>query len=374
MVGEETVGDRDLPEQRAGLLTGPRLGWMLSATVTVAWIVAVVVAGWVGRVAGHWEAAATMLFGSFLSGSSPVGGGTVAFPVFTKALEVPSPVARTFGLSIQAVGMTMASISIVASRRPVHRRAVVLGSVAGIGALLVSAVVAGDRSESFWPPTMAAPWVKATFSIVLATTSFLMVHHLRAHDRAGRVDVHDELRWTPRLDVALVAVAAAGGLLASLTGTGTNIVVFLFLVVVVGVDPGRALPSAVIVMAAVSVAGIGLYGIVDGQLDADPGAGSTDLFGLWLAAVPVVVWGAPLGSLAAALVRERVLVRFVAALAAIEVATTFLLVPELRTEVALLAYVVVGLVALPATFLVIQANRHRLFGGAGDPGSAGPVG
>jgi len=351
----------------------PRLSWWLSGLATAIWAVAVLAFGHLARVVDHWESSVTMLFGSFLAGSSPEGGGAVAFPIFTKGLEVPSPVARTFGLSIQAVGMTMASISILLSGRPFHRRAVLVAGPAAIGGFAVAVAAFGRPEELFWSSSIGAAWVKASFSILLATTSILMLRHLRsAPDRDLLA-----LAWNRRLDVGVVCVAAAGGFLSSLTGTGANIVLFLFLVVLVGVAPKEALPSAIMVMAAVSVVGLVLFGLVDGQLDvdvvgdrvvavggraADLDAGRADLLGLWLAAVPVVVWGAPLGSLAASLVAEHQLVRFVAVLAAVEVATTFLLVPELRTEVSLVLYLVIGLAALPLAFVVAQRRRLSLFG------------
>ncbi|MGI9613211.1 MAG: TSUP family transporter [Acidimicrobiales bacterium] len=355
----------------------PWLGWWLSGAATVVWILAVLVAGSGGRVLDNWESAATMLVGSFLAGSSPEGGGAVAFPVFTKALGVPGPVARTFGLSIQAVGMTMASISILLARRPIHRRAAVVGATAAIVGFGIGAFGFGESDLAFWPPSIGAAWVKATFSIVLATTSFLMIRHLRQagrhhHDPAG-------VGWNHRYDAALVVVAVLGGFLSSLTGTGANIVVFLFLVVLAGVGPRVALPTAIIVMTAVSIVGFVLFGLIDGQLDvamvddrvvavggkpvgAAIADGRSDLLGLWLAAIPVVVWGAPLGALAASIVAERHLVRFVAFLAAIEVATTVVLVPELRSEAALVAYLVLGLAALPTAFVLGQRYRSRVFG------------
>lgn len=344
--------------------------WVLSGTATLIWLVAVVSTGMGGRVLGHWESAVTMLFGSFLAGSSPEGGGAVAFPVFTKALHVPAPVARTFGLSIQAVGMTMASLSIMAFRREIHGRTVVLGSVGAIAGFLAAVAASGQAEVVFWPPSISGPWVKATFSIVLATTSVLMLRHLRHEE-------HEPFpEWNRRLDLGVLVVAVAGGVLSSLTGTGANILIFLFLVVLAGVRPKVALPTALMVMAAVSVVGFTLFGLIDQQLavevvddrvtavggaPVDFAAGEADLLGLWLAAVPVVVWGAPLGSLAASLVREHHLVRFVAALAAIEVITTAVLVPELRTEPALIVYLLVGLVALPALFIILQRYRQRVF-------------
>lgn len=366
--------------------TGRRIGWALSALASAVWLVVVTSADLWARVLGHWESALTMLFGSFLAGSSPEGGGAVAFPVFTKALEVPAPAARTFGLSIQAVGMTMAAIAIVLNRRPIHRRSLLIGVAVAVPAFLLAAFGLGSADEAFRPSVVPTAWVKATFSIVLATTSILMVRHLR-HEPGE----HRYRGWSPRLDLGVAIVAAAGGLLSALTGTGANILIFLFLVVLADVAPKTALPTAISVMAAVSIVGFVVFGLVDGHLDiellsasgaegaatgddrvvsvggipVDLAAGRADLFGLWLAAVPVVVWGAPLGSLAASLVDERHLVRFVALLAAVEVVSTFVLVGELRTEPALVAYLVVGLVVLPAVFIMLRRHRLRVFDPAG---------
>ena len=354
-----------------------RKGWALSLALSLVWLVAVVATGTVGRVVDHWESAVTMLFGSFLAGSSPEGGGAVAFPVFTKALHVPSAVARTFGLCIQAVGMTVAAIAIIVNRRPIHRRATVLASGFAVLGFLVSAVAFGNHGMAFWPTSFGPGWTKATFSIVLATTSVMMILHLR-----HRTGDHVAREWTARHDVGLAVAALAGGVLSSLAGTGANILVFLFLVVLVDVSAKVALPSALIVMAAVSVAGFALFGLLDGQLfveldadrvtsvggvAADLPAKHNDLLGLWLAAVPVVVWGAPLGSWAAARVKEATLVVFVACLAAAEVLTTFVLVDELRTNGAMLAYLIIGLVAFPTSLILLRQQRATVFATAPGP-------
>ena len=345
--------------------------WHISAAATALWLVIMLAGSHWSRAVDHWESAATMLFGSFLAGSSPEGGGAVAFPVFTKGLHVSGAVARTFGLSIQAIGMTVAAGAILDSRRPIHVRAAVIGSIAGIAGFLAGMVVLTDHDVVFWPSTVPTPWVKATFSIVLATTSLMMVRHLRHGDSP-----HPPTDWTRRHDVGLVLAALCGGVLATMTGTGTNIVLFLFLVLLADISPKNALPTVVVIMAAVSVVGMVLLGVVDGQLSVavtgdrvvEVGASSVDLradrndlFGLWFAAVPVVVWGAPLGSLVASRVRETQLVAFVALLAGVEVLTTVLLVQELRSEGPLIAYLVGGLVVLPTALLTLRANRYRIF-------------
>jgi len=357
----------------SSLHSADRRAWWMSAAAMAAWLVAATIGQHWGRVAEHWESAVTMLFGSFLAGSSPEGGGAVAFPVFTKGLDVPGPVARTFGLSIQAVGMTVAAAAILITRRPIHARATVIAAGAGVLGLLVGLVALGESDQVFWPSTIPTQWVKATFSIVLATTSVMMIRHLRR----GEVD-HSPQAWTQRHDVGLGVAAVLGGGLASMTGTGANIIVFLFLVLLADVNPKTALASAVIVMAVVSVAGTIVLGIVDGQLAVSLEAGRVvqvgsdtvdlradrnDLFGLWFAAAPVVVWGAPLGSWVADRVREAHLVAFVAVLAAAEVLTTAVLVEELRSEGPLVVYLAAGLVLAPLGMVWMRSRRALIFAG-----------
>ena len=58
----------------------------------------------------YWQSSITMIAGSFVAGATPLGGGAVAFPVFTKLMQVSSSDASFFSLLIQSVGMTFASL------------------------------------------------------------------------------------------------------------------------------------------------------------------------------------------------------------------------------------------------------------------------
>ena len=82
----------------------------------------------------YWPMSLTMLFGSFVAGSTPQGGAAVAFPVFTKVLQIPAVDSRTFGFMIQSIGMTMASVLIFARNIKVLPKVILwvtLGSVLG---------------------------------------------------------------------------------------------------------------------------------------------------------------------------------------------------------------------------------------------------
>ncbi|OAD19453.1 Permease [Candidatus Thiomargarita nelsonii] len=53
-----------------------------------------------------------MIFGSMIAGGTAMGGGAVAFPVFTKILDITPHDAKVFSLAIQGIGMTAASVTI----------------------------------------------------------------------------------------------------------------------------------------------------------------------------------------------------------------------------------------------------------------------
>ncbi|MCA9582752.1 MAG: sulfite exporter TauE/SafE family protein [Myxococcales bacterium] len=83
----------------------------------------------------HWPIAAAMGLGSYVAGSTPMGGGTVGFPVLVLLFDLPASMGRNFGLAIQSVGMTSASIFILCRRNPVESRTLryaIVGSAAGL--------------------------------------------------------------------------------------------------------------------------------------------------------------------------------------------------------------------------------------------------
>ena len=354
-----------------------RSGFAVSATVTVVWLVAVTATGRWGRVGDHLVAAATMVVGSFVAGATPQGGGAVAFPVFTKVLDVPAEVARSFSLCIQAVGMSCASAAIVLGRRPVVWSAVALGAPTGIVAFTLTLLLAGDAGAPFWPSDLPGPYVKLTFTLVVAAMAWAVLVGLRTPIRevAGGLPAIE-----PRLRVALVVAGALGGVASALVGSGADVFMYLFVVVLFGIRAGIGVPTSVVTMALVSVAGFVILGLIDGQLRVDlDGAGRVlavggetlaaplssqraDLFGMWLAAVPVVAWGAPLGAWVASRMSSRALVTLTLVVAGAEVISTAIFLEPLRTDPVLATYAVVGLVVAVGGVMALAANRHRLFG------------
>lgn len=304
---------------------------LLSGAVVATWVVCMAVTGLAGRAADNLPAAATMVFGSFVAGSTPQGGGAVAFPVFTKLLGVAAADARTFSLSIQAIGMGAASLAIALTGRAVDRRALRLTvpwSIVGyvVGFLLFSVLA---------PPS--AP-LKVLFTLVVVAAG-LATWTTRNRPAGGR----DAVLLTEQTEWWIASAAVLGGLASSLFGSGADVATYLVLTIVLGLRPSIGVATSVVTMAAVSVVGLTIS-LLTGALSIAPAAASVDVFGMWIAAIPVVVIGAPLGSWFASQVSAQLLVRFIAALAGLELLSTVLFLDDVRTDPTLGVLAVVGLV------------------------------
>jgi uncharacterized membrane protein YfcA len=374
---------RDIARRRRA-----RLAIGVSVTVTVVWAIAVTVYGLWPRVLGNWPASITMVFGSIVAGSTPQGGGAVAFPVFTKLLEVPAEVARSFSLCIQTIGMSAAALSIVINRRAVEWRTVAITTSAAAIAFGLVILLASDAASPYRPSLLAGAYVKVTFTIVLVAMAFVVY-------TGTRVSVREVHRVLPPLNqrmlLTLIVIGALGGGTSALVGSGMDVFVYLALVVFFTIDPKVGVPTSVICMALISVLGFVALGLYDQQLvvglnDAGevvrlgdaavtlsddgglvygtgPGAPALkyDLFGLWIAAVPIVAWGAPFGSWLAAQMTTRRLVQFVTLLALAEVISTAIFLRELRTDPVLLGYAIAGTAVTLGLLWLIAKNRARIF-------------
>lgn len=330
------------------------LVWGLPAAFTLSWILYVILAGHVDRVADNWRAALTMLFGSFVAGSTPQGGGAVAFPVFTKVLAMPAPVARSFSLTIQATGMVMAAASILLAGRKVDWTALGLGIAGGSAGLVFGLFALGDPSTPFWGSHIDSAFVKVSFTLLIFAVALIVRLSAAQQSKFEKVP-----HWGTRSVSLMLVFAFVGGIFSSLTGSGTDVLLFVFIVLVANVSTRVAIPTSIIAMAFVSVVGFMIVGLWHGQLniglegDQVVSVGGEafgpelatrfDLFGIWLAAAPIVVWGAPFGAWLAAKVSERTIIRFVATMAILEVLTTAIFLDQLHTDAVLASYAIIGL-------------------------------
>ena len=59
------------------------------------WIVLVTWGGHLGTALAHWPMAVAMAVGSYVAGSTPMGGGTVGFPVLVLLMDLPATLGQS---------------------------------------------------------------------------------------------------------------------------------------------------------------------------------------------------------------------------------------------------------------------------------------
>lgn len=253
----------------------------------------------------------TMVFGSFIAGATSEGGGAVAFPVFTKVLGIPSADARLFSLMIQSVGMTMAGLFIAVRRIPVIWGAIWHALASGaIGLVLGSLLL-----------RVPDPFPKLVFTFVTAMFGLFL-----AWNRWGRGATHPRRTDLPLSGPAsrpivrtLWLAGLLGGAVTSMVGVGVDMVVFILLTLRYGIDEKRSTPTTVVLMGLLSVVGFAWYGL--------HGAIPSHVWGYWMSAVPVVIFGAPLGAWVCSRIARDTLIGLLLALITLEVASTLWLIP-----------------------------------------------
>lgn len=226
----------------------------------------------------RWAAMLTMLFGSFIAGSSPEGSASIAYPVFTLLLKIAPPVARNFAFAIQSIGMTSASLLILGLRVKVewnYIKYVVIGGVVGlvIGTYYVVPLISPVMAKLFF----VSLWL--SFGLVLWYENL-----------SPKREVHDSIQNFQRNDqIRLIAFGLIGGIISSIFGTGINIFTYCLMTIYYRVSEKVATPSSVIIMTIETILGFSLHALILRDF-------SDESFKLWLACIPVVIFFAPLGA------------------------------------------------------------------------------
>ncbi|MHC4247153.1 MAG: sulfite exporter TauE/SafE family protein, partial [Planctomycetota bacterium] len=273
------------------------LGWLV--LVYVALGVLIGGGGHLGDAVANWPIAVAMAIGSYIAGSTPMGGGTIGFPVLVLIFDEPATIGRDFSFAIQAIGMTSASIYILARRLPIAWRVLapaMLGSMVGtpLGAILIA-------------PLVDDLLVKLLFAITWAGFGIAQLRLMR-----DLLEPEPLARPHPNFERAAGAVVGffGGLLIASITGVGVDMLLFVILVLLFRVDARCAIASSVLLMTVTSIVGLSTNALAFGI--------PAEVWLNWYAAAPVVAIGAPLGALAASLIPRGITLGIVSTLCVVQ--------------------------------------------------------
>ncbi len=244
--------------------------------------------------AEHWFYPATMVLGAFVAGSTPEGGGAVAFPVLSIFMDVDRVLARDFSLMIQSIGMTSASIFILTHRNTRIRHFKPLlwfVPVAFAGFLFGMHALQGMRVQI----------IQALFLSLIASFAFAYYFssHRGSEDRCGPKNRRD-FAYT-------LFILFVGGMCSSLFGSGADVLVYTLMVTHFAVKEKTATEFSVILMASLSVLAYAYRGLYEGAL-------TQYQVQTWLCAFPVVLVMAPLGAYVLKKVNKEYMLRAIVAL------------------------------------------------------------
>jgi len=268
----------------------------------------------------HWPITLTMVFGSFIAGATSEGGGAIAFPVFTKILHIPPLDAKVFSLAIQSVGMMAATLTIVVLRIAVEWRVIIYASFGGVVGVIVGAM--------FIAPLIPSGLLKMLFTAMIvsfALTLFILNWRLRLYNKAIPVFGQRE-KWV------IFCAGVIGGCFTGLVGNGIDIICFSVMVLLFRLPEKISTATSVILMAFNSVVGFALHLYMIGGF-------TTQVEQYWLAAIPVVVVGAPLGAYLCTLLSNKTIAMVLIMLIMIELVSSLSLIP-FTTEIAGISFTV----------------------------------
>jgi len=308
----------------------------LVTLILLGWAAAMQLLQWWDIYRETWPLALTMVPGSFIAGATAEGGGAVAFPVFTKAFGVASQDAKLFALMIQSVGMTMAALTIRLRRIPVLGRAIALALPGGIIGLVL-----GDLLL-----VLPEPYPKLFFSLVAAVFGLFLIYNRWVLRHAPHARLPHGGRGQ---DLLLILAGVLGGLVTAVIGVGIDMLLFIVLTLLYGIDEKISTPTTVALMGLLSVVGFLWHALVRQHI-------AVEVWQFWMSAVPIVVFGAPLGVWVCSRLARDGLLYLLLLLIALDLASTLWLIP---LDAARLTFLLVCAVISGLLFTLLLWLRQR---------------
>lgn len=256
----------------------------------------------------HWQVALTMAFGSFIAGATSEGGGAIAFPVFTKILHIAPRDAKIFSLAIQSVGMTAASLVILFMKIKLEWRVIRWASMGGLPGIFIGTLWLADN--------LPAEIVRITFTVMVSSFAVALYIMNRNFRQCNQRVLY--FAWKERSILFLAGFI--GGLISGLVGNGIDIITFSVIVILFRVSEKVATPTSVLLMAINAMIGFIIHLFVIDDF-------TPDIKAYWLAAVPVVVVGAPIGAMFCSLLNRQHIAWLLIAIIAVELISSLYIIP-----------------------------------------------
>ena len=180
-----------------------------------------------------------------IAGMTGIAGGAVAFPVMTLVLGTTTSLARDFTLGIQCGGLTCAAFTIYFMGVQLEYHALVVCSISGILGMIVGLEVID--------PLLSPPVKKMLFVTIWFAFVFALILLNVKRTRTTFKTIPDFKIWK---GVILFVAGIIGGIFSAFSGSGMDICAFSVLTILFRVSEKIATPTATMLMAINSAAGL----------------------------------------------------------------------------------------------------------------------
>uniref|UniRef100_A0A915Q7V1 Sulfite exporter TauE/SafE family protein n=1 Tax=Setaria digitata TaxID=48799 RepID=A0A915Q7V1_9BILA len=249
-----------------------------------------------------------MVFGALIGGMTTEGGGAVAFPVMTLALNISPTVARDFSLMIQSCGLSAASFTIFFTGILVEWHSIIFSTIGAIFGIVFGLQVI-DPLMTATEKKMAFVSVFFSFAIAL----FIL------NSEKKRNTFNKIKQFTLLKAFVLIINGFIGGIFTGVAGSGIDIFSFSILTLLFRISEKVATPTSVILMAANSIVGFFWRQFMQNEIQQE----SWEYFAVCL---PVVVIFAPIGSFIASYLHRLVLASFIYILETIALVSALIII------------------------------------------------
>lgn len=279
-----------------------------------------------------------MVFGSFVAGGSAEGGGAIAFPVMTLVFKISPANARNFSLAIQSIGMSAATLWIVAKRIQIEKNYLKLAFIGGTaGIIFASYCIAPYTAPAY------AKMLFVSFWLSFGLTLFVINYYRKRY-------VKDYLPHLTRYQQGeLVIIGFIGGSLSAILGSGIDICTFSFVTMKYNLSEKIATPTSVILMASNALVGFLLHRFV--MNDIEP-----VVYNYWLVCIPVVMLGAPFGALVVSKIKRMHIVGFLCSIILVQFVGAMLII---RPAGKLLLFSVAAFLAGIIIFFLLTRHSRK---------------
>ena len=233
----------------------------------------------------NWLVSTTMIFASFIAWSTAEWWWAVAFPVFTKLLNIAWDDAKVFSLMIQSIGMSMAMFVIWIKKIKVLKNVILWWAVWGLlwQILGLSIVLSSIQLKVLFT-------VLVTFLWVVLASSLIKKEYL----------YKNEIFSTFKTITSFIVIWLVWGLLTSKMWTGIDMIIFILLTMFYWINAKISTPTTICLMAINSIFWfiISLYTWWITNI----------VITYWLVSIPVVILFAPIWAIIASKISQKVLI------------------------------------------------------------------